>query len=137
MPRCFVTRELPGHALDRLRAEHEVDVWPERMPPSRAELLEHTASAQGLLSMLTDRIDGDLLIACPELRAIANYAVGYDNIDVIAAQMRGVKVGNTPDVLTDATADITMLLLLGAARRATAPPIRPNPMMPSVAPWTS
>ncbi|HEX8975971.1 MAG TPA: D-glycerate dehydrogenase [Solirubrobacteraceae bacterium] len=117
MSRCFVTRELPGGALDRLRAEHEVDVWTERLPPSRAELLEHTAQAEGLLSMLTDRIDADLLVACPELKAIANYAVGYDNIDLIAAQMRGVQVGNTPDVLTDATADLAFALLMGAARR--------------------
>lgn len=117
MPRCFVTRELPGGALDRLRAEHEVEVWPGRMPPSREELLEHAARTQGLLAMLTDRIDADLLVACPELRAIANYAVGYDNIDVIAAQMRGVQVGNTPDVLTEATADLTFALLMAAARR--------------------
>jgi glyoxylate reductase len=117
MARCFVTRQLPGGALDRLRAEHEVDVWPERLPPSRTELIGRTASAQGLLSLLTDRIDGDLLIACPELRAIANYAVGYDNIDVTAARMRDIQVGNTPDVLTDATADLTFALLMAAARR--------------------
>ncbi|HEY2006633.1 MAG TPA: D-glycerate dehydrogenase [Solirubrobacteraceae bacterium] len=117
MARCFVTRQLPGRALDRLRAEHEVDVWPERLPPSRLELIEHAATAQGLLSLLTDRIDGDLLIDCPELRAIANYAVGYDNIDVTAARMRDIQVGNTPDVLTDATADLTFALLMAAARR--------------------
>jgi glyoxylate reductase len=117
MARCFVTRQLPGGALDRLRAEHEVEVWPERLPPSRTELIERTASAQGLLSLLTDRIDGDLLIACPELQAIANYAVGYDNIDVTAARMRDIQVGNTPDVLTDATADLTFALLMAAARR--------------------
>jgi glyoxylate reductase len=117
MARCFVTRQLPGAALDRLRVEHEVDVWPERMPPSRDQLREHTAAVQGLLSMLTDRIDADLLIACPELKAIANYAVGYDNIDVTAARMRGIRVGNTPDVLTDATADLAFALLMTAARR--------------------
>ncbi len=92
-------------------------MWPERLPPSRTELIERTASAEGLLSLLTDRIDGDLLIACPELQAIANYAVGYDNIDVTAARMRGIQVGNTPDVLTDATADLTFALLMAAARR--------------------
>jgi glyoxylate reductase len=116
MAHCFVTRQLPGGALDRLGAEHEVDVWPERMPPSRQALLEHTAEAQGLLCLLTDRIDSDLLIACPELTAIANYAVGYDNIDVTAARMRGIQVGNTPDVLTDATADLAFALLMAAAR---------------------
>jgi glyoxylate reductase len=119
MARCFVTRQIPGPALDRLRAAHDVEVWPERLPPSRDQLIEHTNAAQGLLSMLTDRIDADLIIACPELKAIANYAVGYDNIDVGAAHMRGIQVGNTPDVLTDATADLTFALLMAAARRVT------------------
>jgi glyoxylate reductase len=115
--RCFVTRELPGPALDRLRDKHEVDLWPEQLPPSREELLERTAPVEGLLSMLTDRIDADLLMACPHLRAIANYAVGYDNIDLTAAKLRQVQVGNTPDVLTDATADLAFALLLAAARQ--------------------
>jgi glyoxylate reductase len=119
MARCFVTRQIPGPALDRLRAAHDVEVWPERLPPSRDQLIEHTKAAQGLLSMLTDRIDAELIIACPELKAIANYAVGYDNIDVAAAHMRGIQVGNTPDVLTDATADLTFALLMAAARRVT------------------
>jgi glyoxylate reductase len=117
MARCFVTRQLPGDALDRLAAEHEVDVWPERLPPSRQDLREHTLQAQGLLSMLTDRIDADFLIACPELTAIANYAVGFDNINLTAAHLRGIRVGNTPDVLTDATADLAFALLMAAARR--------------------
>ncbi|MEO6859255.1 MAG: D-glycerate dehydrogenase [Solirubrobacteraceae bacterium] len=119
MARCFVTRQIPGPALDRLRAAHDVEVWPERLPPSRDQLIEHTEAAQGLLCMLTDRIDADLIIACPELKAIANYAVGYDNIDVPAAHMRGIQVSNTPEVLTDATADLTFALLMAAARRVT------------------
>jgi glyoxylate reductase len=114
---CFVTRELPGSALDRLRAEHAVDVWPERLPPSRAELIRRTTQADGLLSLLTDRVDSELLEACPRLRAIANYAVGYDNIDLEAVRSRGIPVGNTPDVLTEATADLTFALLLAAARK--------------------
>jgi len=114
--RCFVTRALPGPALDRLRAEHEVSVWPGSEPPSPAELAAQTAGARGLLTMLTDRIDSALLTACPDLRAIANYAVGYDNIDLEATRARGIAVGNTPDVLTDATADLTFALLLAAAR---------------------
>src|SRR5438046_2342367 len=79
--RCFVTRRLPGDALARLGAVHEVDVWPERLPPTPAELAMHVESADGLLSLLTDRIDAPLLELAPHLRAIANYAVGYDNID--------------------------------------------------------
>jgi glyoxylate reductase len=117
MARCFVTRRLPGSALGRLAEQHEVDIWPERLPPSRAELLKHTEPAEGLLCLLTDRIDGDFIIGCPKLKAIANYAVGYDNIDVTAAQLRGIQVGNTPDVLTDATADLAFALLMAAARR--------------------
>jgi glyoxylate reductase len=115
--RCFVTRRLPGPALERLAESHEVDVWPERLPPDADELRRRTADAEGLLSMLTDRIDGELLQGAPRLRAVANYAVGYDNIDVAAATARGIAVGNTPDVLTDATADLAFALLLSAARK--------------------
>jgi glyoxylate reductase len=116
LARCFVTRELPGPGLDRLREAHEVDVWRERLPPSREELARRCADAEGLLSLLTDRIDSELINACPKLQAIANYAVGYDNIDLQAAAARGIEVGNTPDVLTDATADLAFALLLAAAR---------------------
>jgi glyoxylate reductase len=114
---CFVTRALPGPALDRLRERHEVDVWPERLPPPYEELRARTADAEALLSLLTDRVDAALIEGSPRLRAIANYAVGYDNIDLAAARARGIPVGNTPDVLTDATADLTFTLLLAAARR--------------------
>jgi glyoxylate reductase len=115
--RCFVTRALPGPALDRLREHHEVDVWPERLPPPYEELRARTAEADGLLSLLTDRVDAALIEGSPRLRAIANYAVGYDNIDLEAARARNIPVGNTPDVLTDATADLTFTLLLAAARQ--------------------
>jgi glyoxylate reductase len=115
--RCFVTRQLPGPALARLAEAHDVDVWPEQMPPSDDELRRRTSGAEGLLSMLTDRIDAELMDGAPQLKAIANYAVGYDNIDVAAARSHGIEVGNTPDVLTDATADLAFALLLSAARR--------------------
>ncbi|HET6869454.1 MAG TPA: D-glycerate dehydrogenase [Solirubrobacteraceae bacterium] len=117
MARCFVTRSLPGPALDRLRAEHDVEVWPERMPPPYEELSARAASAEGLLSLLTDRVDAVLIEHCPRLRVISNYAVGYDNIDIDAAAARAIAVGNTPDVLTEATADLTWALLLAAARK--------------------
>jgi glyoxylate reductase len=118
MARVFVSRRLPGSALDRLRAAgHEVDVWPERLPPDASTLRDRVANADGLLALLTDRIDAELLAAAPRLRAIANYAVGYDNIDLEATAGRGIAVGNTPDVLTDATADLTFALLLAAARQ--------------------
>ena len=117
MARCFVTRALPGSALDRLAEAHEVDLWPRRLPPGNDELRRRTAEAEGLLSMLTDNVDAELMDGAPHLKAIANYAVGYDNVDVEAAAARGIAVGNTPDVLTDATADLAFALLLSAARK--------------------
>ena len=117
MARCFVSRKIPGPALDRLIDAHEVDVWPHRLPPTPDELRERVADAEGLLSLLTDTVDQALLDAAPELRAISNYAVGTDNVDLKAASERGIPVGNTPDVLTDATADLAFALLLALARR--------------------
>jgi glyoxylate reductase len=115
--KVFVTRALPGGALARLAAEHELDVWPDRRPPPREALLEGVRDADGLLPMLTDRVDAELMDAAPKLRAISNYAVGVDNIDVAAATERGLPVGNTPGVLTDTTADLAVALMLGIARR--------------------
>jgi glyoxylate reductase len=116
MARVFVTRELPFPALERLAAEHDVDTWPGEMAPPPEELRGHTSQADGLLSMVDDRVDEELLDAAPGLRAIANYAVGTDNIDLEAAAARGIPVGNTPDVLTDATADLAFALILALAR---------------------
>ena len=116
MARCFVTRELPGTALDRLRAQHDVEVWPGDLPPARDELLAGARDAEGLLCLLTDTIDADLIAACPRLRAISNYAVGSDNIDSDAAARRGIAVAVTPDVLTETTADLAFALILAAAR---------------------
>jgi glyoxylate reductase len=113
MARVFVARELPFPALDRLRAEHDVHVWPERLPPPAGRL----AGWEGLLTLLTDRIDADLIAASPDLRAISNYAVGVDNVDVDAATARGIPVGNTPGVLTESTADLTVALMLALMRR--------------------
>jgi glyoxylate reductase len=115
--RIFVTRALPFDALDRLRAEHEVDVWEQSTPPPADALRTRAGAAEGLLTMLTERVDAALLDAAPHLRAIANMAVGTDNIDLEAAAARGIPVGNTPDVLTDTTADIAFALLLAVARR--------------------
>jgi glyoxylate reductase len=114
---CFVSRHVPGRALERLADEHDVEVWPGHLPPPYEELLEHVRAAEGLLSMLSDRVDANLIDAAPKLRAIANYAVGYDNIDLQAAAARNIPVGNTPDVLTDATADLAFALLMAAARK--------------------
>jgi glyoxylate reductase len=117
MARVFVTRQLPGTALQRLAAEHDIEVWRGELPPPRDALLAGVADADGLLSLLSDRVDTELFDAAPNLRAVANYAIGFDNIDLEAAAAREVQVGNTPDVLTDATADLAWALMLAAARR--------------------
>ena len=117
MAQVFVTRFLPGPALDRLRESHAVEVWPDRLPPTPEQLRARAAGAEGLLCLLTDRVDATLLDAAPRLRAVANYAVGTDNIDLDACRARGIAVGNTPDVLTEATADLAFALLLACARR--------------------
>lgn len=115
--RVFVTRRLPGDALDRLAREVEVDLWPRDLPPPYDELAHRTAAADGLISLLTDRVDAPLIDGAPHLRVISNVAVGYDNIDVAAAARHGIAVGNTPGVLTETTADLAFALILAAARR--------------------
>jgi glyoxylate reductase len=117
MASVFVTRALPFPALERLRDAHDVDEWRGELPPSPEELRAHTREAEGLLTLITDRVDAELLDGSPRLKAIANMGVGTDNIDVEAAKERGIPVGNTPDVLTDATADLAFALLLALARK--------------------
>jgi glyoxylate reductase len=117
MARVLVTRKLPGDAVDRLAAVHDVDLWAGPGAPPRETLLDKVAQTEGLLSMLVDKIDAELLQAAPDLKAVANCAVGYDNVDLDACRRRGIAVGNTPDVLTEATADVAFALILAAARR--------------------
>jgi lactate dehydrogenase-like 2-hydroxyacid dehydrogenase len=116
-PVVFVTRRIPGEGLNRLREHCEVRLWEEAGPVPRAVLLREIGPAAGLISMLSDPIDAEVLAAAPALRMISQYAVGYDNIDLAAAAARGIGVGNTPDVLTEATADLAFALLMAAARR--------------------
>jgi glyoxylate reductase len=118
MAHVFVSRALPGDALTRLTsAGHDVEVWPGNLPPHPTELRDHLANADGLLAMLTEHVDAATLDSAPKLKVIANYAVGFDNIDIEATNKRSIPVGVTPDVLTDATADLAFALLLAAARR--------------------
>lgn len=117
MPKVFVARRIPDAGLDRIAREAEVDVWPDRLPPPPEVLRDRVRDCDGLVSLLTDRVDAALLAAAPKLRVVSNFAVGVNNIDVPACTARGVRVGNTPGVLTDATADIAVTLLLAAARR--------------------
>jgi glyoxylate reductase len=115
--RCLVTRPVPGDAVQRLKREHDVEIWEGRLPLSPHDLKGRIGDVEGLLCMLTDRVDAEVIEAAPKLRAISNYAVGTDNVDVEAATARGIPVGRTPDVLTETTADFTFALLLAAARR--------------------
>ena len=116
-PRVFVTRVIPDQGLDLVRDFCDATIWQEELPPPRAVLLRETRDADGLLSLLTDKVDGELMDACPKLRVASNMAVGFDNIDVPAATERGVLAGNTPGVLTETTADFAFALLMAAARR--------------------
>jgi glyoxylate reductase len=115
--RVFVARRLPGGALDRLAAEHEVETWLGQLPPGRDELLARVPELEGILALLTDPVDAELIAAAPRLQAISNYAVGVDNVDLDAASARGIPVGHTPGVLTDTTADLAVALMLGISRR--------------------
>jgi glyoxylate reductase len=116
MARVLVTRRLPFPALDALRAAHDVDEFAGELPAPPDLLRELAANAEGVLCLLTDRIDAALLDGAPNLRVVSNFAVGADNVDLEEARRRGIAVGVTPGVLTDATADLTMALILAAAR---------------------
>jgi len=115
--KALVTGNLPEHVLSKLKIHHEVLVNNIDRPMSRESLLANIADIDGLLCVITDLIDDELMEKAPKLRVIANFGVGYDNIDVASATARGIWVANTPDVLTDATADLTFALILAVARR--------------------
>ena len=117
LPKAYVTRRIQDAGLSLLPGRVDFEVWEITAPVERAVLLEKAPGVQGLLCTLSDRIDEELLSRCPGLRVVSNYAVGYDNIDVEAATRRGVLVTNTPDVLTNATADVAFTLILASARR--------------------
>ena len=116
-PRVFVTRDLPGPALDRLRARTRCALWHGQGAPPREDLIAGVREAEGLLCLLTDPIDADLLAAAPRLKVISSCSVGLDHVDLAAARARGIPVGHTPGVLAETTADLTLALLLAAARR--------------------
>ena len=117
MPRVFVTRRLIDGGLAELERHCELTVWPHALPPTPEEFRRESAGHDALLTMLTDKIDAAFLDATPTVKVVANYAVGFNNIDLSACRERGMKVGNTPGVLTAATADLAVTLLLAAARR--------------------
>lgn len=117
-PIVFITQKLPDQAVAELEEQYEVRMWPEENTPApREKLLEEAKEAHALWTMLSDRVDSEVFEAAPNLKIVSNLAVGYNNIDLEAAHKHGVTVTNTPDVLTESTADLTFALLLATARR--------------------
>jgi glyoxylate reductase len=116
-PKVFVTRLIPAKGLDLIRDFCDADIWLGELPPPHEEIIQRVRDAEGIVSLLTDKIDSSVMDAAPRLKVISNMAVGVDNVEVAAASARKLPVGNTPGVLTDATADQTFALLLAAARR--------------------
>lgn len=113
----LVTGRIHGFAVDDLKSRYDVDAYDGVPPMPRGDLLDRAATADAIVCFPYDRIDAELIAAAPRLRAIATFSVGYDHVDVEEARRRGIAVGYTPDVLTDATADLAMALVLDAARR--------------------
>src|SRR5215218_8427069 len=112
-PKVFVTRLIPSIGLDRVREACDAEVWTAQLPPPRDVLLQKIRGCDGVLTLLTEKVDAEFMDAAgPNLRVISNYAVGYNNIDIPEAVRRGIRVGNTPGVLTDATADMAFALLI-------------------------
>ncbi len=116
-PKVFVTRVIPEAGLNLIKEACVAEVWPDQLPPPAALLKSKVAELDGLVALLTDKIDAALLDTAPRLKVVSNFAVGFNNIDVAACTARGIAVGNTPGVLTDATADQAFCLLIAAARR--------------------
>ncbi|MHA1466084.1 MAG: 2-hydroxyacid dehydrogenase [Candidatus Heimdallarchaeaceae archaeon] len=111
-----MTREIPQIGIDMLQQHYEVDIFPEKRPITKEEMISGAMDCDGLLPLLTDKVDAEVMDETG-IKAIANYAVGVDNIDITAASQRNIPVTNTPGVLTDATADLTWALLLSVSRR--------------------
>ncbi|HLJ10051.1 MAG TPA: D-glycerate dehydrogenase [Planctomycetaceae bacterium] len=120
-PKVFVTRVIPAAGLDRIKSACDTEIWTEPLPPSRNVLLEKIRRCAGVVTLLTEKVDAEFMEAAgPQLAVVSNYAVGFNNIDVAEATRRGIRVGNTPGVLTEATADLAFALLISAARHVVA-----------------
>jgi len=120
-PKVFVTRLIPQTGLDRIQAACDTEIWTGPLPPPRNVLLQKIRGCDGLLTLLTEQVDAEFMEAAgPQLKVISNYAVGFNNIDIAEASRRGIRVGNTPGVLTEATADLAFALLISAARHVVA-----------------
>lgn len=116
--KVFVSRVIPEDGLARIREATDATIWPGELPPPRDDLLRSIEGCDGVLTLLTDRVDDEFLDrAGSQLKVVSNFAVGFDNVDVAACTKRGIPVGNTPGVLTETTADLAWALLMAAARR--------------------
>ncbi|TFG30986.1 D-glycerate dehydrogenase [Candidatus Thorarchaeota archaeon] len=115
--RVFVTRKIPDEGLRMIAERFDTTVWPSDSPPSVDEIVQNAKDCEGLVTLLSDSIDSDVISKLPKLKVIAQYAVGYDNIDVSLATDRKIAVTNTPGVLTETTADLAWTLIMAAARR--------------------
>ncbi|MEM3695224.1 MAG: glyoxylate reductase [Candidatus Bathyarchaeia archaeon] len=116
-PKVYVTRELPERGLKIIREHFDAEVWPEYAPPPKKVIIEKVRDIDGLVSLLSDKIDAEVFDAAPKLKIVSQMAVGFDNIDIQEATKRGIYVTNTPEVLTDTTADFAWALLMAVARR--------------------
>jgi len=115
--KVFVTRIIPDEGLNLILENCDAEVWQEETPPPKEIIIDKIKDCEGILTLLTDKIDAEIMDRAPKLRIISNYAVGYDNIDVKSATQRGIMVTNTPGVLTETTADLAFALILATARR--------------------
>jgi glyoxylate reductase len=116
-PKIYVTRELPERGLNIIKKYFDVEVWPDYAPPPKKVIIEKARDVNALVSLLSDKIDAEVFDAAPKLKIVSQLAVGFDNIDLAEATKRGIYVTNTPEVLTDTTADFAWALLMAVARR--------------------
>ncbi|HPO26558.1 MAG TPA: D-glycerate dehydrogenase, partial [Petrotogaceae bacterium] len=118
-PKVYITRNIPEKGIETLKSLYDVKVWPDELAIAKDILKEELRDCQGVITMLSDKIDSQVIDSAPNLKVISNYAVGYDNIDIKYAASKGIKIGNTPGVLTETTADLAFTLLMAVSRRIT------------------
>jgi glyoxylate reductase len=116
-PQVYITRDLPERGLKKIKEHFDAEVWPEYAPPPKKVIVDKVATVDALVSLLSDKIDPEVFNAAPKLKIVSQLAVGFDNIDIAEATRRGIYVTNTPEVLTDTTADFAWALLMAIARR--------------------
>lgn len=116
-PRVYVSREIPERGLKMIKERFDAEIWPEYAPPPKKVIMQKAKDVDALVSLLSDKIDGEVFDAAPKLKIVSQIAVGFDNIDVKEATKRGIYVTNTPGVLTETTADFAWALLMAVARR--------------------